>query len=140
MNFETPCNQEVSTMTYIYKLTDKSGKTRAGYNNCLDWSVPGTQHEATGLVRELCTDGLLHGYVDPLLAVFMDPIHGRYLSSPGARMFKLKTNCELVREGQLKCGVRSTTVVEEIPVPVVTTVQRVKFAIYCAAAAMRIEL
>lgn len=121
----------------LYKLTDSQGRTRPGESNELTWA-PGVTHEATGVKPELCSDGLLHAYEDSLLAVFLDPIHGGYGES--ARMFECTSDDEPVREGQLKCGVRRMTCVREVPLPRVTAEQRVKFAIYCAAAAQGIAL
>ncbi|KKL58315.1 hypothetical protein LCGC14_2226540, partial [marine sediment metagenome] len=56
----------------LYKLTDSNdqtyGKTQWG---------PGIEHAASGK-GPLCTEGWLHAYTDPLLAVLLNPIHGNY--------------------------------------------------------------
>ena len=118
----------------LYKLTDKNGKTRAGKHNECQWAE-GVTHSGTG-DGELCGPGYIHAYEDPLLAVFLNPIHANF-SKP--RMFECEGEIAL-RDGQLKCGCVSLTAVREIPCPTVTTEQRVKFASYCAAAAQGIEL
>ena len=116
-------------MTTLYKLTNGDGFTRAGQSNALQWRV-GVTHTATGKGTTLCTDGVLHAYKHPLLAVLLNPIHADF---DAATMRLWRCEGEIVaREGQLKCGVKSLTVVEELPVPVVTTEQRVTFAILCA--------
>lgn len=86
-------------------------------------------HEAQGEKPDLCTDGLIHAYESPIIAVLLNPIHANY--SP-ARLWRCESDAELVREGQVKCGVRRLTCVEELPVPQVTTAQRVRFGILCA--------
>lgn len=88
----------------LYKLTDAQGRTRAGYDNEL--------------------------YEHPLLAVLLNPIHANF-NPATMRLFAAEGEI-VAREGQLKCGVKSLTIVEEIPVPTMTTEQRVKFAILCA--------
>jgi hypothetical protein len=113
----------------LYKLTDAQGRTRAGYDNELTWAV-GVTHTAKGKGTELCTDGVIHAYEHPLLAVLLNPIHANF-NPATMRLFAAEGEI-VAREGQLKCGVKSLTIVEEIPVPTMTTEQRVKFAILCA--------
>ena len=116
-------------MTKLYKLTDYLGRTRAGEYNELTWAV-GVEHKTAGTGRRLCTADVIHAYEHPLIAVLMNPVHADL--NP-ARMRLFVAEGEIVaREVQLKCGVHALKIVEEIPVPVLTTEQRVKFAILCA--------
>jgi hypothetical protein len=112
-------------MKTLYKLTDQNNKTRSDTL----WG-PDVKHTATGKGYSLCSDGLIHAYEDPLLAVFISPLHVNY-SNP--KLWKAKTTCKkIVRDGQMKCGVKSLTTIHEIPLPVVTTTQRIAFGILCA--------
>jgi hypothetical protein len=112
-------------MKTLYKLTDQNNKT---HSDTL-WG-PGVKHIATGKDYFLCTKDLIHAYEDPLLAMFISPIHVKYM---GLKLWKAKTTCKkIVREDQLKCGVKSLTTIKEIPLPVITTTQRIAFGILCA--------
>jgi hypothetical protein len=115
-----------------YKLTDAAGLTRAGYDNETRWGE-GVTHTATG-DGELCGAGWIHAYEHPLLAVLHDPAHGSYCATPGARLWEAETGETVKRDGQMKLGTTSLTTIREIPLPVVTTAQRVRYAIYCAQA------
>lgn len=116
-------------MTKLYKLTDEQGRTRAGEDNELTWAV-GVEHKTAGTGTRLCTADVIHAYEHPLIAVLMNPVHADF---DPAKMRLFVAEGEIVaREGQLKCGVHALKIVEEIPVPVLTTEQRVKFAILCA--------
>ena len=55
-----------------YKLTDKNGQTK----NSTQWG-PGITHEAPG-AGQLCSDGWIHVYDHPELAVTLDPIGTRF--------------------------------------------------------------
>jgi hypothetical protein len=111
-------------MKTLYKLTDQNNKT---HNETL-WG-PGVKRKATGKGYELCSDGLIHAYEDPLLAVFISPLH---VNCTYSKLWKAKTTCKkIVRDGT-KVGVKSLTTLHEIPLPIVTTTQRVAFGILCA--------
>jgi len=116
-------------MTKLYKLTDENGRTR----NRTQWGE-GVTHSGTG-EGGLCGKGFIHAYEDPLVAVFMNPIHAYF---PHPRLWEAEGEIAL-RDGPLKCGCVSLTTVREIPLPVVTTEQRVRFAILCAKAVCRDE-
>ena len=113
-------------MTKLYKLTDEKGKTRAKGSE-LQWGE-GVAHTAKGEGTKLCTNGVIHAYEHPLIAIVMCPIHAAF-----DEMRLWEAEGEIVaREGQLKCGVKTLTTVREIPVPEITLEQRVRFAIACA--------
>jgi len=104
----------------IYKLTDADGRTFGG----TQWDE-GIEHRASGA-------GWLHAYEHPLLAVLHNPIHGNFQPDT-MRLWEAETEDENPRrEGYMKMGVRHLRIVKEIPVPVVTAEQRVRYAILCA--------
>lgn len=125
----------------LYKLTDHYGYTRPGHYNACLWGE-GVSHSGTGR-GFLCGPGFIHAYTHPLLAVFLNPIHGAYgqavFLNPihnhglGYRMWEaegevVKSDCGL------KVGCRTLTTIREITPPEVTTEQRIRFAIFCAKA------
>lgn len=113
-------------MTTLYKLTDRDGFTRAGYSNACLWGENVT-HSGTGK-GDLCGPGWVHAYTSPLLAVLLNPIHANI---PYPRLWRAEGEIVMNDRG-LKVGCRTLTTIEEMPLPVLTTEQRVRFAILCA--------
>jgi hypothetical protein len=111
----------------FYKLTDQSGQTKNG----TQWG-PGVTHTAEGLLGQ-CANGL-HAYSDPILAVMLNPIHAD-ISHP--RLWECEGSDEHLDDRGLKSCCRSLTTVREIPVPEVTTEQRVRFGVFCGMEALR---
>ena len=110
----------------LYKLTNENGCTFG----CTRWG-PGIKNVATGDQRQdLYSDGWIHAYESPLLAVLMNPLHAAFQNP------KLWEARGVIgkREGQLQCGCRTVTTIRELPLPAVTEEQRIRFAIYCALA------
>jgi len=110
----------------LYKLTDQDGYTRRGMENETQWGA-GIAHTASG-TGGLCTDGVIHAYEHPLLAAFMNSSHAN-LKDP--QLWEAEGEV-VVREGQLKCGVKTLTTLRKIDLPVISTEQRVEIAIRCA--------
>ena len=111
----------------LYKLTTQDGRTRVGYPNETRWGE-NVEHEATGPEgRALCSDSWIHAYTDPLLAVFLNPIHAD-ISKP----VLWEAEGVVGKSDGLKVGCRKLKTVRKIDLPAVTTEQRVKFAILCA--------
>lgn len=108
----------------LYKLTDEHGQTLGK----TQWG-PGITHCGTGR-GDLCSSGWIHAYEHPLLAVIFNPIHGGFISP---LLWEAEGEIAL-RAGQTKCGCKCLTTLREIPLPVVSREQRVKFAITCALA------
>ena len=106
-----------------YKLTDENGKTQ----NDTQWGE-NISHAASGDGKELCSDGWIHFYTHPLIAVLMNPVHAGF-SSP--RMWECETDGEHLHES-LKSGCKTLTTLKEIPVPEVSLTQRIAFGILCA--------
>jgi hypothetical protein len=112
----------------LYKLTDSEGQTHGGGTNHTQWGA-GITHEAKGPADgPLCSASWIHAYEHPLVAVLMNPIHAN-LKNP--QLWSCRGEIGK-RDGQLKCGCRALTTVELLPLPQITTEQRVRFAIGCA--------
>jgi hypothetical protein len=110
-------------MKTVIKLTDKNMQT---HNGC-QW-VLGEWKETNG-EGELCGPGWLHGYSDPLIAVLHNPIHA---DISDLRMFMAEVDGKYLDDNGLKCGYTRMRLIEEIPVPVITTTQRAAYTILCA--------
>ena len=107
------------------KLTNTDLTTHGG----MLWGE-GVTHEAAGDSGQgLCSDGWIHYYEDPLLASFMRTEYG-YDGDVFA--WECIPEGEVKRDGQLKSGCRRLTTIRKIPLPVITTEQRVEIAIRCA--------
>jgi hypothetical protein len=113
-------------MSYLYKLTDEFGNTR----DQTHWAE-GTKHEIAKELRDstqpLCTRHYYHAYENPLVAVFMNPVHANFRNS----ILWRATGWVSKRDGQLKCGCFTLRTLQQIPLPVLTTNQRVRVSIQC---------
>ena len=113
----------------LYKLTDQEGRTRARWNNATQWGE-GVTNAATEPGTDLCTASVIHAYVTPELAAFLNPIHAK-IENP----ILWEAEGEIcARDGDLKVGCKSLTTLRQIPMPQPTTLQCVAFAILCAKA------
>jgi hypothetical protein len=114
-------------MSYLYKLTDEFGNTK----NQTHWAE-GTRHEIAKELRDstqpLCSKHYYHAYENPLVAVFMNPSHANFRNP----ILWRATGWVSKRNGQLKCGCFTLRTLQQIPLPVLTTNQRVRVAIQCA--------
>ncbi len=108
-----------------YKLTDKDGRTYGG----TQWGENVT-HSAQGEGNGLCSDGVIHAYRDPLVAVFANPVHGDF-DPKTMLLWEGEAKDIRVRDG-LKGGCKTFTTFHTIPLPVVTIEQRAEIAIRCA--------
>ena len=107
------------------KLTDKDGYTR---NQTL-WGENIT-HKVTGPSNQaLCSNGWIHFYEHPLIAVFMNPIHAQF-NEP--RLYSCLIKGEIKKDGQLKSGCKKLTTLSRLPLPVITSEQRIEIGIRCA--------
>ena len=106
-----------------YKLTDENNRTR----NNTQWGENVT-HEATGNGKKLCTDGWIHFYEDPLVAMMMNPIHASF---DNPHLWEAEAEGEVLREAT-KSGCKKLTTLKQIPLPEITLTQRVAFGILCA--------
>jgi len=109
----------------LCKLTDKHGRTRAGKINETQWGT-GVTHSAQGAPDQpLCTNGWIHAYEHPLIAVIMNPIHAA-IETP--KLWESRGEIG-ERDGQLKCGCRTLTTIREILLPKISIDQLIRFAI-----------
>ena len=106
-----------------YKLTTQELTTHNGFQ----WEVG--KKAITKGNGELCTDAYLHFYDDPLLAVIFNPIHAD-IKNP--ELFEVEIGGEIKEEKGRKFGCTEMTLLKEIPLPEITLVQKIAFAILCA--------
>jgi len=78
----------------------------------------------------LCTKHWIHAYTDPILAVLMNPIHGKYDTYTG-HMWECEGEIGR-RNGDRKVGCKKLTTIKRIDMPRITIEQRIRFAILCA--------
>jgi hypothetical protein len=110
-----------------YKLTTQDFKTRKGLYSELIWGE-GVEHTATGLGDNLCSDGWIHFYNSPLIAVIMNPIHA---TIPSPVLWECLTYGKHKRE-VLKSGCKRLKTVRQLPLPQISTTSRIAFSILCA--------
>ena len=106
-----------------YKLTDSNLKTQSETL----WGV-GVTHTATGKGHQLCSGDCIHVYDHPLKAAFFNPIHANFRSPI---LWECRVRAVKARDNT-KVGVKTCTTIKQIPLPEITTEQRVRVAIYCA--------
>jgi hypothetical protein len=106
----------------LYKLTSKDGRSYCG----CQWGA-NVVHTTDGK-GDLCGPGYLHAYTDLLLAVLLNPIHAG-LRDPQA--WEAEGEVKRTDRG-LKVGCTTLKTVKQIPLPEITTEQRVRFGILCA--------
>jgi hypothetical protein len=115
-------------MTIRYKLTTQDMKTRAGFPQEIRWEI-GKWVEATGNMQQpLCTDAWIHWYDHPLLAVLLN---SRHADIDDPRLWEIETDGEECLDGQFKGGSRRVRLMKELPLPVVTTNELIRWAILC---------
>ena len=106
-----------------YKLTDEKGQTK----NKTQWGINVT-HSASGKGKELCTNGWIHFYVNPLIAVLMNPAHAGFVNPI---LWECETSGEELHEA-LKSGCKTLTTIKEIDLPVIAINSKIAFGILCA--------
>ena len=105
----------------LYKLTDEHGQTHSK----TQWGENVT-NTANG-EGDLCGPGWIHAYTDPLLAVFLNPVHADFKSPQ-----LWEAEGEVGKEDcGLKVGCTSLTTIRRMNVPAVTTEHCVRFAVLC---------
>jgi len=108
-----------------YKLTNQNLQT----HNNFRWKVRKWVKVKGKLKQSLCTDGWLHCYDSPLLAVLHNPIHAA-IENP--RLWEVEVDGECKNDRGLKCGYRRMRLFREIPVPNMSIIQRKAYGILCA--------
>jgi hypothetical protein len=102
-----------------YKLTTQSLTT----HNDFQWKL--NKEVTTSGIGEMCSDGWLHCYSHPLLAVLLNPIHAN-IKNP--RLYECEVSGES-KSDKLKEAYTHMTIIKRIKLPKLTTNQRVAFAI-----------
>jgi hypothetical protein len=115
-------------MITVYKLTDADMFTRRGMAGETLWRVGVPSPVLDG--NTLCRAGIWHAYEHPLTAAFMDIVHADL--GLNARLWRAHAPAIVTRDDCLKCGVSQLTLVEELPLPVISTAARVRAAIEAA--------
>jgi len=112
-------------MPIRYKLSTPNRTTHGGFKLPADgeWFYPA---DCKGEPAQ-CSNTVLHHYADPRLAVLFNPIHADYADY---RLFEIEIDEEIGTDG-LKGWCRAQRILRELPAPVITTEQRIAFAIYC---------
>ena len=106
----------------LCKLTTQDMTTHNGTK----WEI-GEWKETDGS-GDMCGPGWLHCYDDPLLAVLHNPIHAD-IDNP--RMWEIEVDGER-KTDSLKSAYTRMRLVREIPIPEISTTQKVAYAILCA--------
>jgi len=106
-----------------YKLTDQELRTHNGFQ----WEV-GKKYTIEKPGTKMCSDQVFHCYSHPVLAVILNPVHAN-IKNP--RMFEVEVD-EIVAGDGLKFASKAQTLVSEIALPELSTVQKVDFAIRVA--------
>jgi hypothetical protein len=106
-----------------YKLTTQSLTTFAGFQ----WQK--NKKVVTDGIGNLCGSGWLHYYDSPELAILLNPIHAD-IKNP--ILWKVKAEGTHKLDFGLKGGCTEMTLIKQIPLPKISTTQRVRFAILCA--------
>ena len=109
-------------MKTAYKLTNSKMRT---YNE-FQWEL-GKWYETTG-EGKLFSPGWFHFYNDPLVGMFMNPAHAN-IENP--RLFRAEVEGKFLDDNGLNYGYSRAKLIEELPVPQISLVQRVRFAIFC---------
>jgi len=110
-------------MKIAYKLTDSEMRT----HNEFQWEL-GKWYETTG-EGDLCSPNWLHFYSDPLVGLFLNPIH---MDIRNFHLFRAEVEGNFIDNNGLECGYSRARLIEELPVPQISPVQQVRFAILCA--------
>ena len=112
-------------MAYIklFKLTTSDNFTRQGVPGETKWEV--NKWVTASGTGGLCTNGVIHAYRSPLLAVLLNPAH----ASIGKPTCWLAEGTRIVEEKADKIGVKILRIKTPVVLPYVTTEQKVRFAI-----------
>jgi len=105
-----------------YKLTNTKFQTR----NNTQWGENIT-HTATGSGTELCSDGFIHFYMNPLVAAFVYPLH---INWTNPILWECEASGETIHEA-LKSGCKTLTTIRQVEMVKPTATQLIAFGILC---------
>ena len=111
-------------MLTAYKLLTQDLKS---YNNT-QWHLGETKRMPDTGNYTMCSKNVLHCYAHPLLAAFYNPIHAN-IQNP--RLFKIEIDRIVATDGKKQASLEQT-LLQELPLPTLSTEQRVHIAILCA--------
>ncbi len=106
-----------------YKLTDQNLQTYNGFQ----WEI-GKKVTTSG-EGNLCSEGWLHFYHSPELAVLLNPIHANFKNP---RLFEIEVGDRCLDDRELKGGTTEMTLIKELEVPTISLTQKIAFGILCA--------
>lgn len=118
-------------MSVAYKLVDRGGYSRRGQVGETSWLPVGTVARPTGKGTGPCGPGVLHAYVSPEVAAFGNFIHGA-IDNPRCLRVEIVGEGAWETDGLKRWTTSPLRVVEEVPVPALTTTERVAWAICIA--------
>ena len=109
-------------MNTRYKLTNQDLTT---YNS-FQWKL--NEWKETSGEGELCTEGWLHCYSNPLLAIILNHIHAN-IEKP--KLFEVEVEGKCKTNFGLKEGWTRMRLVKELALPEISLIQKVAFGILC---------
>jgi len=110
-------------MNIRYKLTTQDLTT---YNDT-KWVL--NEWKETRGTGKLCTEGWLHCYTSPLLAILLNPIHAD-INSP--KLFKCEVDGNCLEDYGRKEGWTRMRLIEEMEIPQLSNINKIAFGILCA--------
>ena len=111
-------------MLTAYKLLTQN---LTSHNNT-KWKLGKTNRLPDKGIYKMCSKHVLHCYAHPLLAVFFNPIHAN-IQNP--RLFKIKIDKVVATDGKKQASLEQT-LLQELPLPILSIKQRVQIAILYA--------
>ncbi len=106
-----------------YKLTNQNLQTHKGFQ----WEL-GIKKTVSGLPNQLCSQGYLHYYHSPELAVLLNPIHAGF-NMP--KLFEVKAEGTHLDDHGLKGGCTIMTIIKELKLPEISLIKKITFGILC---------
>jgi hypothetical protein len=106
----------------LYKLTNENGNT---YGNT-HWKE-GTMHVAEKGKGSLCSKFWIHAYHNPQMAVLMNPVHAHFKNP-----ILWEAEGVIGKSDGTKVGCKKLTTTKQIPLPKLSTTQKIEFGIRCA--------
>ena len=108
-----------------YKLLSQDKTSHGGCK----WEL--NEWKETSGEGELCSEGWLHFYESPLLAVLHNPVHAN-IQNPRLFEVEIAEDAKIKKDGTMKFGATKARITKEIPLPEISDVQRIAYGILCA--------
>jgi hypothetical protein len=113
-------------MPTYYKLVDSEGYTRRGSSGETLWLPVEKKVKPKGIGTEPCGPGVLHLYNSATEAALYNPLHAN-ISNP--RLLQVSVSAKVTSDGLKLWTKGAVTVKQEIALPLISTTQRVAWAI-----------